>query len=210
MGDHPEWLVGLLRGPARAAVIANSCDAYPRGQAAAVQRRAAAVQLEVDALEELGIASDELDLRDYFGQKERLGVELERHQLVWVRGGNTFVLRHAMAESGADALLTDLLARDALVYAGYSAGVCVLAPSLRGLELIDDPGAVQATYGGPARWDGLGLLPYAVVPHYRSPGHPETEAAERLAENYEAAGLPHRELRDGQAIVIDGAAETVV
>lgn len=120
------------------------------------------------------------------------------------------MLRHALAESGADAILTDLLARDAVVYGGYSAGVCVLAPSLRGLEIVDEPGAVSATYGVPAIWDGLGLLEYAVVPHYRSPGHPETEACERLAEHYRAAGVPHRTLRDGQAIVIDSGMTEIV
>lgn len=120
------------------------------------------------------------------------------------------MLRHALAESGADAILTDLLARDAVVYGGYSAGVCVLAPSLRGLEIVDEPGAVSATYGVPAIWDGLGLLEHAVVPHYRSPGHPETEACERLAEHYRAAGVPHRTLRDGQAIVIDSGMTEIV
>lgn len=48
------------------------------------------------------------------------------------------------------------------------------------------------------------------MPHFRSPGHPETETCERLAELYEAAGLPHRKLRDGQAIVVEGPAHRVV
>ena len=96
------------------------------------------------------------------------------------------MLRHALAESSADEILTGLLAQDALVYAGYSAGCCVLAPSLRGLELVDEPEAVAETYGVPPIWDGLGLLEYAVVPHVDSPGHPETEACGRLAEHYRA------------------------
>jgi len=204
MGDHPERLVALLKRPARATVIANACDAYP------AETRPEGVERELAALKGLGIAANELDLRHYFGQKERLATDLARYQLVWVRGGNTFVPRHALAESSADDLLIDLLRRDALVYAGYSAGVCVLTPSFRGLEVTDEPHAVQSVYGAEARWDGLGVLDHYVVPHYRSPGHPETEMCERLAEHYRAAGLPHVTLRDGHAIVIDSGETAIV
>ncbi len=204
MGDHPERLVAMLDRRARAAVIANACDAYP------TEERRHGVERELSALGELGVDAEELDLRAYVGRKERLAADFARYQLVWARGGNTFLLRHALAASGADATLTDLLSRDAVVYGGYSAGVSVLAPSLRGLELVDQPEAVAAIYGVPAIWEGLGLLGYAVVPHYRSPGHPETEACERLAEHYRAAGVPHRTLRDGQAIVIDSAATEII
>src|SRR5690349_22762975 len=100
--------------------------------------------------------------------------------LAWLRGGNVFVLRAALARSGADVVLAGLMAADALVYAGYSAGSCVLSPSLRGLELVDDPAAVTRAYGAPPVWDGLALLTEAFVPHYRSPGHPETAAIERV------------------------------
>ena len=196
MGDHPERLVALLdpRGPA--AVIANAIDQAEAGE------RLEGVQREVGALGALGIDAVDLDLRDYFGAAERLAAVLTRYRLVWVRGGNTFVLRHALAESGADEILTGLVARDALVYGGYSAGCCVLAPSLRGLELVDAPEAVTETYGVPPIWDGLGLLEYAFVPHVDSPGHPETEACGRLAEHYRAIRVEHKTLRDGEAIVV--------
>ncbi len=203
MGDRPERLVELLDAPGRAAVIANAIDGAPD------EVRREGVERELGALAELGVDAVELDLRDYFGGRERLAAELLRQRLVWVRGGNTFMLRHALAASGADELLTDLLAQDALVYAGYSAGCCVLAPSLRGLELVDEPEAVAATYGVPAIWDGLGLLEYAFVPHGDSPGHPETEACGRLAEHYREGGVPHWALRDGQALVLDGDAVTL-
>jgi len=62
----------------------------------------------------------------------------------------------------------------------------------------------QEAYGVPPIWDGLGLLEYAFVPHVASPGHPQTEARDRLAEHYRTEGVPHRTLRDGQALVIDG------
>ena len=67
-----------------------------------------------------------------------------------------FVLRYALHHSGGDAITAGALAADALVYAGYSAGPCVLAPSLRGLDAVDDPAAVTATYGAEPIWEGLG------------------------------------------------------
>ncbi|GAA3873356.1 Type 1 glutamine amidotransferase-like domain-containing protein [Streptomyces sedi] len=201
IGDHPERLLALLDSPGthRVAVIANAVDALP-----AAARRAA-VEREIDALTALGLRPVELDLRAYFDQPpERVAVALERFPMVWVRGGNVFVLRHALARSGADRALTELLRRNAVVYAGYSAGACVLAPELHGLEQCDDPSAVTAAYDASPRFDGLALLDYVVVPHIDSPGHPETEVLGAVADRYRGRGVAHRTLRDGQALVISG------
>jgi dipeptidase E len=198
LGDHPEQLLTLLRTPGPVAVIANALDAAP------AEIRAHGVHDELAALRDLGLTGEELDLRDYFAdhQHQSLADTLAGYQLVWLRGGNAFVLRYTLARSGADQLLAELVRRDALVWAGYSAGCCVLAPSLGGLELIVDPGAVRAHYRAEPIWEGMGLLPYAIVPHYRS-RHPQSEAAELVAARYRAEGVAHRTLRDGQAIVID-------
>ena len=70
---------------------------------------------------------------------------------------------------------------------------------------------MRSVYGAPDPiWDGLGLLDYMILPHFESPGHPETEAIGKVVERFRAAGLPHQTLRDGQAIVIDGANSTIV
>jgi dipeptidase E len=192
LGDHPERLMALLPPAGRVAVICNSLDA----EDPAVRREK--VQAEITWLNELGLRPAELDLRDVTG--EDLRARLTSYDGVWVRGGNVFVLRAAMALSGADKILPDLIRDEQLVYAGYSAGPCVLAPSLRGLELCDEAEAVD----GEIIWDGLGLLDHAIVPHLDSPGHPETERLEKVAELYERTGVPHLKLRDGQALVING------
>ncbi len=199
MGRCPERLVELARGGRRAAVIANAMDPLP------VEVRRQAVDLEVAALTQLGLAPEEVDLRDVGALHALAGVDV-----LWVRGGNTFVLRAALARSGADEAIRSLLVDDGLVYAGYSAGACVLAPSLRGLEAVDPPDAVAATYGAePIVWDGLGVLDHAVVPHVDSPGHPESEACTRVAERYRTDGVPHIALRDGQVLVVEGGTTTV-
>jgi hypothetical protein len=48
------------------------------------------------------------------------------------------------------------------------------------------------------------------VPHYESPGHPETEDIGRVAERYRREGVPHKTLRDGQALVVDGDNTTLL
>lgn len=209
-GDHPERLLDLVgRGRsavgARVAVIANGIDAEDAGV------RKAGVAGEFERLGALGLEPAEVDLRDFFGgPPEEVGRVLAGFPVVWLRGGNVFVLRAALALSSADSALTGLLRRDALVHAGYSAGACVLAPSLRGLEHCDDVTAVSRTYGTEPVREGLGLLDRALVPHVDSPDHPESVALGEVAAAYGASGTPHLALRDGQALVVDGDEEFVV
>jgi dipeptidase E len=94
--------------------------------------------------------------------------------------------------------------------AGYSAGACILSPSLRGLELVDDAEAVTRIYGSQPSWDGMALLHEAFVPHYRSPGHPETAAIERVVTRYRAEGIAYRTLHDGQALLVNGPETKIV
>jgi dipeptidase E len=196
-GDEPERLLGLLGDGRRTALIANSMDPAPNAV------RAKSVAEEVVRLESIGLEPVEVDLRDYFGRTGDLNDDLSVFDLLWVRGGNTFTLRRAFRQSGAEELIVDLLRRDAVVYGGYSAGVCVLAPSLRGLELVDAPHDVPDGYDPTVIWEGLGLLPYAVAPHYRSPGHPETEAMDEVVEYFISNHVPFVAIRDGEVIVID-------
>jgi dipeptidase E len=203
LGNQPEALTALLRGKTRAAVVLNAKDASsPEGRQASLDR-------ELDALTGLGLQATELDLRDFFHRKGELRETFEGFDLVWVRGGNTFVLRRAFKLSGADEILPDMLRDDALVYGGFSAAVAVLTPTLRGLEIVDGPDVVPAGYPVEPVWDGLGLLPYAVAPHYRS-DHPESEAVDRLVQHYIDHHILFRAIRDGEAIVVDGAREEVI
>ena len=200
MGSCPGRIADLTRGGMKAVVIANAMDAYPHGV------RSEGVKRELDALTHLGFQAEELDLRDDLDDHLVEG-HLRRHDLVWIRGGDVFTLRHSLLVSGAGGALKRLLADDAIAYGGYSAGACVLAPTLHGLEEVDDPALVKRLYEVEPTWDGLGLLDYCIVPHVESPDHPESQACDRLLERYRASGMPHRALRDGQVLIIDGDRE---
>lgn len=200
MGSCPQLLRELVGGDGRAAVIANAMDAQPEAQ------RREGVARELDALSALDLRPEHLDLRDFFAGDDVRTV-LSGYDLLWLRGGNVFMLRYALRRSGADDVITDLLRADAVVYGGYSAGPCVLAGSLAHLVDVDDPAVVELTYGDRAPMDGLGILDWAFVPHVDSRGHPETEACGRIARGLADRGLPHRTFRDGDVLIVDGADE---
>jgi dipeptidase E len=152
---------------------------------------------ELADLAALGISSCDLDLRDYFGSPQLLRHDLGEYSGLWVVGGNTFVLRRAMALSGLDTALRERVDDDRFTYAGYSAGACVLSPTLRGIHLADQPEMTPPGYTGDVIWDGLGLIPFCIAPHFRS-DHPESPLIERVVEYFVAAGISFITLRDGE------------
>ena len=91
---------------------------------------------------------------------------------------------------------------DDFVYAGYSAGVCVLTPTLEGIHLADDPDAVPAEYPPEQIRSGLNLVPFCIAPHYRS-DHSESALIEKSVEYFIEQKIPFIALRDGEAIVLD-------
>ena len=187
------------------AVVANAVDTDP------VDVRREKVAGEVRALAALGLLVEGLDLREHTGATTAQMMQvLSAFHGLWVRGGNVFVLRSAMAVSAADTAVVDLLAEDGLVYAGYSAGPCVLAPSLAGLASVDDADAPRRLGLGDPLMDGLGVLERRVVPHVASPTHPESAALDALARRYTREGVPHLRLSDGQALVVDGDTVSIV
>lgn len=195
LGNNPERLVKLLSRNKKTAVIANAVDE------ATEQDRKLGIERELNDLHSLGLNAEELDLRDYFGKKEELKQHLNEYGLLWIRGGNTFVLRRAMYESGFDEALKEKMTYDkASVYAGYSAAICVLAPTLKGLEFVDDPQIVPVGYKPEIIWDGLGVLNYSIAPHYRS-DHPESRAVEKLVQYFTQHKMPFKPLHDGEVII---------
>jgi len=199
LGNNPEEFVRLVGTNKRVAVIPNALDFTND-----IERRNAGIQREIDDLNSLGFQAQEVDLREYFNKPNELEKKLSEFGAIWVRGGNTFVLRRAFKESGMDEWLLKQKDNKDLVYAGYSAGVCILSPSLKGLETVDDPVIVGEGYPKETNWEGLGLIDFAFAPHFESPGHPETEAVNKEVEYYKKAGIKYKALHDGETIVCEG------
>jgi dipeptidase E len=201
LGDRAGALLALLGFGKKAALVENALDNIP---AAARRNYREEVYDPRAELASLGITAEDFDLRHYFASGASLERDLSRYDLVWVTGGNAFTLRRAMRQSGFDTVIAGMLDRDSIVYGGFSAGAVVAGPNLSGFELMDEPGEQPEGYSPYPVLDGLNLVDFAIVPHYRSL-HPEAPAAGRCARFMAARKLPFRALRDGEAIVWTGA-----
>ena len=198
LGSEPEQLAQLFKDNKRVGLISNALDFSQD-----IERLKQSEEKQLAGLRSLGLQPESIDLRRYFGKPGDLMARLDHLGGVWARGGNTFVLTAAYQQSGLDQLLGKIIrTRPDFVYAGFSAGCCVLQESLEGLERVDDPSQVQVAYGQEtaAPWRGLGLLDYAFVPHFDS-DHPESTDIDNLINYYEKRRTVFRALRDGEVIV---------
>jgi dipeptidase E len=202
LGERAGALLDMLSGP-RIAVIANGYDG-----ASAMARHIYRTEVydPIKEFKALGLDPHEVDLRAHFGDAPSLRQRLTGYDLVWVMGGNSFVLRRAMKQSGFDWIIRDMLGDDTIAYGGYAAGAVVAGPTLRGLELMDDPFELPEGYDEPPIWTGLGLTPFAIVPHYQS-RHPEAAAAEKVVSYMRARRTRFRAVCDGEVIVEMGKLE---
>lgn len=183
----------------RVAVVINAHDYWPEARDDQLLKQSA-------QLSALGFQPEELDLREFFNKPLGLEAKLSRFGLVWLKGGNSFVLKRAIEQSGFDVVIKKMLAADDLVYGGFSAGIIVATPTMRGIELADYPEQVPAEYKATFSWDGMALVPYSFVPHYRS-NHPESTAMEAVVEYLKAHQMPYRALRDGEVVIVKGGVE---
>lgn len=195
IGNDLDKLKKLIPANKKTAYISNALDF-----SSDIDRRRQSEASDVDSLKNLGLDVEVLDLREYFDKPTELEKKILEFGVIWVRGGNVFVLRQAMKMSGFDNILKNILKNDVL-YGGFSAGICVLAPTLQGMDLIDD--LTARPYGDQQEivWDGLNILNYSIVPHYHS-DHPESESANKVVEYMIENKLLFKVLRDGEVIVI--------
>ncbi len=184
-----------VTGHGNAGVVFNALDHFGSTRLRNVTR-------EFGPLESFGYSCRELDLREYFGAPDSLVNRLHDVDLLWVVGGNAFVLARAIARSGLRSALSRTAEYKPFTYGGYSAGACVAGPDLTALDLIDDPAELPDGYSADMPAECLRLVPYRVVPHWRSV-HAESERAELVAERLGEMGLPFRCLRDGEALIAE-------
>jgi dipeptidase E len=198
LGNNSKRLAELMEPAKNIGYVANAGDYSNRD----VERSNQINAKDMSDLKSLGLHVEELNLKDYFGKTDRLRAKLNTLGALFFRGGNTFILRQAMRLSGFDQIFEELKRRKDFVYSGYSAGIAVLAPSLHGVELVDDPDDKPYPELAEPIWEGLGFLDYLIVPHYKS-NHPESLLMEKVVDYCETHGITFRTLRDGEVIIIE-------
>lgn len=202
-GNKTDEILTLLRDKHRTAVIVNAVDFKSDDE------RASNLAEEFERLRAIGLEPEEIDLRDYFNDQKRLKYVFSTYDFIWMRGGNVFVLMRALRQSGADIIIKEMLQNDSIAYGGYSAGIDVLQPHLRGVELVDDPSIIPSDYNKEIIWDCLGLVSFCIAEHYKS-DHLESKDIDKLISYYIDHHIPFIALRDGEAIVVDGNNRNVV
>ena len=155
------------------------------------------IQGYIDELKEIGFDITRIDLREYFGKTQKLKEDLEGFNACYVIGGNTYVLRLAMKYSGFDKYIIEKK-NDNFLYAGFSAGICVLSPSLYGLDIVDEP--INPYNKDKVDYSGLNVLDFVPVPHYKS-NHPESKLVDKIVELFNKEGIKYKTLKDGEVII---------
>ncbi|RXZ81755.1 hypothetical protein EBB07_13970 [Paenibacillaceae bacterium] len=199
IGNHENKLFEMTAAGNKKVAFINSAMDF----ATDLDRRNKSDRLDIHELENLGFKVEIIDLKMYFDNPNDLEETLEHFDVIWVRGGNTFVLAQAMKLSGFDEIIKKYYRiKKNIVYGGYSAGVCILGPTLRGIHIVDEP--EQKPYGEqhPTIWEGLSILDYVIAPHYKS-DHPESEDIDKAIEYMIANDVAFKPLRDGEVIIIE-------
>jgi len=134
----------------------------------------ALIQQTIDGLKQLGdITLREFELRGVkevevvdlknFSETE-LKLKLQKFDVIWVNGGNTFYLLYWAKKSGFLDIVPKLL-QEGKVYVGVSAGSILATPNIEvaGWKNVDDPNVVKLD-----DLRALNLVSFYLLPHYSS------------------------------------------
>jgi len=156
------------------------------------------VQYSIDQIEALGLVCTTVDLK---GQTQAtLKPILEKMDLIWVNGGNTFYLLDHIKKSGFDKLINPLLEKGKL-YIGVSAGSCIACPDIEFVkwkELCDDDIIKSSDL------TAFNFIQALIVPHYK----PKNKSAAQQGAN--TTTLPVIALSDKQAIIVENKVWRIV
>lgn len=85
-------------------------------------------------------------------------------------GGNVFVLRKTMKYSGFDIFLNKISFNPNYLYIYYSTGSYILSKNLKVLDIVDEPINFYND-NDKISYEGIGLVDYVFIPHYKSNYH---------------------------------------
>ena len=196
-GDHADKLRKLVGKNKNTLVIFNARD-YKEGDNGEPFQR--------ELFTKNGFNFYRLDLRDYFGKEAELNKFVADYKpgLVVLLGGNTFLLRRALAQSGFDKIICRDVKQGKYVFAGHSAGSIIAGPNLHGFEHMDQEKLTFPPYKKKIVWDGLGLTDVRVIPHADSPKY-EKEINKLRKELFDKYNYEYVVLSDADVLIIDGS-----
>lgn len=153
------------------------------------------VEADRRKLASLGFKLQELDLKAE--RAESLRQKLEKVDVIYVAGGNSFYLLEKVIESGFDKVVRDLVG-NGLVYAGGSAGAVLAGPDIEPVASLDDPREAPNLRST----KGLGLVDFVILPHYGKEKY--REKFDKILSEFSDKDYELVTLTDHEAVVIDG------
>lgn len=153
---------------------------------------------DINLLEQIGFEVKVLDLKDYFDNQEELKQICQEYNSFCVMGGNVFVLRQAMKYSGFDTILEEKKNDKNCLYIGYSSGSCVLSKDIEIYKDVDE--AINFYNQGQIIYEGIGLIDYIFIPHYKSNYH-KVHLIDKLVDLCEKNRIEYKALTDGEVSI---------
>ena len=126
---------------------------------------------------------------------------LRRAALVYVPGGNTFLLNHRLHSSGVMPYLRKKI-QAGLPFVGFSAGMILCGPNILTAKDLN-------TVGTP-HFDGLNLIPFNFFGHYAQDGYGQSMHDAWLSDYHFFQDNPVLMLSDGAYVKVDGKKTTLV
>ncbi len=151
------------------------------------------------AFENLGLNVEVLDVSS--APKELTERTLQRCDLIYVSGGNTFFLLQELEKSGAKTIILEQV-KGGKPYIGESAGSVIMAPNISYVKDVDDEKAAPQLKS----FEGLGLVDFYPLPHYKS--FPFEEVTEKMLVKYAKLGL--KPITNQQALFVNGNQTTLI
>ncbi|HLO31663.1 MAG TPA: Type 1 glutamine amidotransferase-like domain-containing protein [Anaerolineales bacterium] len=156
--------------------------------------------LELEGKSFKGLARLEAVNTELMTQKEIEDV-LRRASLVYIPGGNTFLLNHRLHISGVMPYLRRKI-QSGLPFVGFSAGTILCGPNIL---TANDMNTVETPH-----FDGLDLLPFNFFAHYADDGYGQSVHDAWLGDYYFFHDNPVIMLSDGAYVKVDGKKTTLV
>jgi dipeptidase E len=121
--------------------------------------------------------------------------------LVYVTGGNTFLLNHRLHASGVMPYLKKKI-QNGLPVVGVSAGMIVCGPNILSSKDMNTLGT--------SHFDGLNLVPFNFFPHYADDGYSQSVQDDWLGDYHFFHDNPVILLSDSAYVRVDGKKTTLV
>ncbi len=147
-----------------------------------------------------GLARLEVINAELMTQKEIEEV-IRRASLVYIPGGNTFLLNHRLHVSGVMPFLKKKI-QSGLPLVGFSAGMVICGPNVL---TATDMNTVKTSF-----FDGLNVSPFNFFPHYAMDAYGQSVQDEWLADYHFFHDNPVIMLSDGAYVKVDGKKTTLM